>query len=274
MRLALLTSTALLLLAAGACDDLNLGGNGGGNTQGNAPPAAGSDIEILGLVTRYSVPGESTPTTFAQLAVLSLRADPPRFLGGVSDARLQAGSLEVALAGNPASGVFTVNSQRSALRYIPGADYTFRFSITDAAGTRQNITAETTAPETVPSLELDPLLVGIAGQPLTITLRNLGDGGIVAVSRLEGTSATTTFSSFTFTTPDTLASALDSMIAVAANPTFEIPGTAFPWAGRYRIEAHGYAIASERLGARGMPGPNSWVAVGELVWVDLDILID
>lgn len=269
-----LFATALPFLLSG-CGDLMLGtGNsgdgGGGGTV--APPTAGSDIEILGLIT--ALPNaEGEVVTYAQLGVMSLESDPDRYLGGITDARVVAGATEIPLPSTSTGGVFVTTSNQSSLRYIQGGTYTWRFTIVDAEGTSQTVTAEVTSPESAPEFDLDPGLVYYADEPLTLALRNMSDGGIVSVLPLDDDDATgPTYNSFVYTKPSELASARDSLIAVASEPTFTIPASAFPEPGMYRIEVHSYAMSTEALGDRDLPGPVSWVAAGELSYVDLEVL--
>lgn len=270
--------TATILFALSGCGDLlpglgNIpGGGAGGGGGGTAPPAAGSDIEILGLIT--ALPNaEGEVVTFAQLGVMSLESDPQRYLGGITDARVVAGATEIPLPSTETGGVFVTTSNQSSLRYIAGGTYTWRFTIVDAEGTSQTVTAEVTAPETSPEFDLDPGLVYYANEPLTIALRNMSDGGIVSVLPLDDANATgPTFNTFAYTKPADLPSARDSLIAVASEPTLTIPASAFPSPGMYRIEVHSYAMSTEALGDRDLPGPTSWVAAGELSYIDLELL--
>jgi len=273
LRRGLLTATLLLNLTG--CGDLLPGiGNspGGGGGSAAAPPIAGSDIEILGLIT--ALPNaEGEIVTFAQLGVMSLESDPQRYLGGITDARVVAGATEIPLPSTETGGVFVTTSNQSSLRYIPGGTYIWRFTIVDAEGTSQTVTAEVTAPEAAPEFDLDPGLVYYANEPLTIALRNMNDGGIVSVLPLSDADATgPTFNTFAYAQPADLQSARDSLIAVASEPTFTIPASAFPSPGMYRIEVHSYAMSTEALGDRDLPGPTSWVAAGELSYIDLELL--
>ncbi len=197
--------------------------------------------------------------TFAQLAVMSLRADPPRYLGGLADPRLLAGALQIPLLTTDQGGVFGTDSLRSALRYQPAAEYTFAFTIVDAAGVAQTVTSSVEAPTGSPQFEIVPLPLYIAGEDVELTLSGMDDGGVVAVTRVDGE---VTFSTFQYVGPASLRSTLEEMLAVASETTFVIPGAAFPEAGDYIIDVHSYGISSELTGSTDLAGPNSWLAAG------------
>lgn len=251
-------ATALLSLALAGCGDLIFGGNAD-DSGGVAPPEVGSDIEMLALLTQTPSTDTTELQTFAQLAVMSLRADPPRYLGGLAEPRLVAGALQIPLLTTDQGGVFGTDSLRSALRYQPGAEYTFEFTIVDTAGVAQTVTSSVESPASMPQFEILPLPLYVAGEDLELTLSGMDDGGVVAVTRVNGD---VTYSTFQYLGPASLRSTLDGMLAVAAEPTFIIPGAAFPEAGDYIIDVHSYGISSELTGSTDLTGPNSWLAAG------------
>jgi hypothetical protein len=265
--LAALTGLAALL---SGCEDLALG-TGAGSGGSATPPAAGSDIEILGLIATRPDTAGGADITSAQLAVMSLRSDPPRYLGGISEASLLAGAVEIPLLSSETGGVFATDSRRSALRYVPGNTYTFRFTITDSEGTEQTVTSQVVAPEEAPSFEIDPALIYYAGEPLTITMQGLADGALVSVVKLGGTTPTITYSTLAYDGPAMLDDAYNSLIATAEDRVFTIPGDAFESPGTYRVEVTSYALNAEALGGNDLPGPNSWVAAGALSFQQIDV---
>jgi hypothetical protein len=245
------------------CGDLLLGGNRDAATGGPAPPTVGSDLETLALITQAPNPETGELSTYAQLAIMSLEADPPRYLGGLTNPTLLAGALEIPLLSTDQGGVFGTDSLRSALRYQAGATYTFRFTIIDAAGVAQTVTSTVTAPETGPRFEVTPLPVYLTGEPIEVSLLDLDDGAVVATQRLSDDRVT--FSTFAYTGPATLRTTLNSLLSLAQEPVFEIPGTAFAEPGEYVIEVHSYGVSSDLTGSSDVSGPNSWLAAGTVV---------
>jgi hypothetical protein len=250
---------ALMTLALAGCGDLLFGGNPE-ESGGVAPPAVGSDIETLALLTQSPTTDSTELQTFAQLAVMSLRADPPRYLGGLAEPRLVAGALQIPLLTTEQGGVFGTDSLRSALRYQAGATYTFEFSIVDTAGVAQTVTSSVESPASAPDFEILPLPLYVAGEDLEITLSAIDDGGVVAVTSVA--TGGVTYTTFQYAGPATLRATLDGMIAIAAETTYIIPGAAFPTPGDYIIDVHSYGITSELTGSTDLTGPNSWLAAG------------
>lgn len=259
---ALLLSVVVTSALCG-CGDLLLGGNRDTSTGGPAPPTVGSDLETLALITQAPNPDTGEMSTYAQLAIMSLQADPPRYLGGLTNPTLLAGALEIPLLSTDQGGVFGTDSLRSALRYQAGATYTFRFTIVDAAGVAQTVTSTVTAPDEAPRFEVVPRPVYLAGETVELSLFDLDDGAVVAVQRANDQSVT--FSTFTYTGPATLRTALDGLLELAQEPFFEIPGSAFEQPGDYIVEVHSYGVSSELTGSSDVSGPNSWLAAGTVV---------
>jgi hypothetical protein len=175
------------------------------------------------------------------------------------------------LTGNVA-GVFGIDSSRDrGLVYVDGADYAFGYTIVDSEGSAWDFEATLAAPAVQHVAEFEPELIYYAGEPVDIDLFDMSNGGALAV--VLQSASQVTWGTFRYTGPSDLAAAYTSLLAVQG-PTMEIPGTAFPQAGRYRVDVHNYAVArpgDETLSTTGEMASDSLFVVGRAYSLSLDV---
>jgi hypothetical protein len=273
---ALLASAALL----GACEDIIgapfLGPGGGGGGGGGGSPVSPVDdlsdarVEAVGMI--IAVPSASGAiTTSAQLAIFHADANGAAYIGGIDDPRIAVGNVEVPLLTTETGGVFVTNSVRApALTWQPGETYRFRFSVVDQLGQRADFEQPVVAPVTVHEVETPNHLVFYAGEPVSLELFDMPPAGAVAVTPANDP-ASAIWTSFAFDGPETVTQSLNSLLGVSGL-RYEIPGSAFPEPGRYRVEVHGYNVArSSDAPAHLALGSATWATAGRAVVLEIDV---
>lgn len=276
-RSALSLLPCLFLLAA--CGEVlgvpfgGLGGGGGGGGGGNAAPPRDVDtarIEAVGMI--IAVPKtDGTVTNSAQLAVFANTENGANYIGGIVEQRIVFNEEEYPLLSTETAGVFATNTTRTpGFEWVAGATYEFRFTVIDQEGKRRDFAQPIAAPEVLHAVEVPNDIVFYAQEPVSLELFDMPTAGAIAVTTAANPAAAT-WTSFVFEGPAKVTEALNSLLAVDG-PAYEIPGSAFPQPGLYRIEVHGYDVAratdapeETRLGA------SSWFTAGRAVVFEIEV---
>lgn len=218
-----------------------------------------------------AVPDGDEQLTSAQLAVFAVSGNGAAYIGGITNPRIAVGEDEFELLTTETAGVFATNNVRSpGFDYAAGTTWEFRFTVVDQRGNRANFVQPVTAPLESHQVEVPNDLVFFAQEPVSLELLGMPEAGAIAVTPTE-TPKAATWTSFVFNGPAQVTEALNSLLGVDG-PSYEIPGSAFPEPGRYRIEVHGYDVSraadapeAHRLGA------SSWFTAGHAVIVEIDV---
>lgn len=265
-----------LVVTLGCGDDFGLrgpAGGGGGGGSGTPAPATTVEsglIEVVGLVLDVPTSATST-TTAAQLAIMAHDGDALRYIGGIVDPRVEVDGVEFDLVSTATAGVFAVTSRQAPdLVYAPEQTWTFRFDLIDDVGNRYPFatSVETPADDVVVDVVQTPIYY--AGDPVTLEIRDVADGGAVAVTPADDP-FTATWSTFAWAGPDTIDVGRTALEAFAP-PEVVIPGEAFPSPGTWRIEIHNFTV-TDALPTNGDVAPlgaSSWLAAGRAQVVGIE----
>jgi hypothetical protein len=204
----------------------------------------------------------------ARLDVLTL-GDDPRFLGGIANPTLTHAGVTLALLTGTSVGVFVTSSALTPmLSYDPGGVYLFAFEVADETGVLYSYTASVSAPNG-PRMIADaaPMLIRYAAEPVELTLINASEAVSIRVIAETGTTYDTTAVSSLNEVSQVL-----GLMEASVGPVLEIPATAFPRTGSYRIDVTSLNVATPAEGgfAPGL-GAASWFGAGTVATLNLDL---
>lgn len=268
---------AALIATLGCGDEFGLRGPaGGGGTGGGGAPAPATTVssglvEVVGLVLDVPTSADVT-TTAAQLAIMAHDGNGLRYIGGVVDPTVEVDGTSFDLISTATAGVFAVTSRQAPdLVYAPGQTWTFRFDLVDDEGNRYAFATAVETPEGDAIVDVVPEPIFYAGDPVTLEVRDIADGGAVAVTPANDP-FTATWSTFAWAGPSTIDAGRDALEAFSP-PVVEIPGEAFPAPGTWRIEVHNFTVADAVPidGDHAPLGASSWLAAGRAQVVGLDV---
>jgi hypothetical protein len=259
--------TFVVLVLSGCSDDFGLRGpaSGAGGTASTPAPAdtvSAGLVEVVGLVLDVPTSPDAT-TTAAQLAIMAHDGDGLRYIGGIVDPRVEVDDEVFDLVSTATAGVFAVtNRQAPSLVYAPEQTWTFRFDLVADDGTRFEFATSIVTPEEDAIVDVVPAPIYYAGQPLTLEVRGLADGGAIAVTPADDP-FTATWSTFAWAGPNTIDAGREALESLSP-PEIIVPGEAFPSPGPWRIEIHNFRVsdAVSAAGAMAPLGASSWLAAG------------
>ena len=270
-----LASTLLFVaLASFGCADLlgGLGGNQGTDDGTTTPPDGTPTVttatDIAGIHGFGSVVENADGLVSARLEVVTLGAA-PRYLSGIANPTLTHNGETIPLLTGSAVGVFVTSSSLApSLTYEAGSLYMFAFEVADEEGILYSYSASVLAPDGPRVIaEAAPVPIRYAAQPIEMTLINASEAVAIQVVTGGGITYDTTAVNSLAEVPLVLGLMEDSV-----GPVVEIPATAFPTPGSYRIGVTSMNVATPSEGgfAPGL-GLASWFGVGTADTLILDV---
>ena len=272
-RLRLACALTFVALSSFACSDLlgALAGTPNGDDETTPTETAvgvttASDIAgIHGFGTVVENPDGSVS---ARLDVLTL-GQAPRFLAGIANPTLSHGGQTLPLLTGNSVGVFVTSSVLApSLAYNPGGVYVFSFEIADEDSILYSYTATVAAPDGGRVIaEAAPVPIRYAAQPVELTLVNAAEAVSIRVIAESGMTYDTTAVNSLSEVPLVL-----GLMEASVGPVVEIPATAFPTTGTYRIDVTSLNVATPSEGgfAPGL-GSASWFGAGTIATLTLDL---
>ncbi|TVQ95538.1 MAG: hypothetical protein EA398_17290 [Deltaproteobacteria bacterium] len=229
--------TLLLLVASVAlasCSELRATDGGGG----------GDPTHLRGTVHAIGLVHERSDGAFqAELMTARIDGGNAAWLDGVYLPELGIEEGRHPFFGTSLGGVFETRSDRGGWVVSPGVTTRFFFRHNDEEGRESEFEAAIAAPTRQHTLEIAPTqLVLFAGEPVDIVLGGAADGVWLRVIRLGGAEEPT-FSSFGLEGPGDVPLALERL-RTGARDEARLPGSAFPAAGMYRIEAVHFGLVT------------------------------